>query len=218
MQARTRTHTLPVIEQPQQVVCLWVVWARNIHPGWHQLPAKMDFNQYSTPPVGQREEGNKNSQERSAPVCTWSLPSPACTDPTERSFRWGANIQPERVGFDRVFDLSFSSALCVSSSHLSRLSPTWRPGAPPPPPPVSARAFLVLHNLMGRSDSGLTGFTLWCSQFICVVHEVAGLSGTSCLPIKCLSRSSTFKCHSSHMNERKGAKMKLGKKKYMKKK
>lgn len=75
----------------------------------------------------------------------------------------------------------------------------------------SVRAFLVLHNLMGLSDSGLTGFTLLRSQFICVVHEVAGLSGTSCLPIKCLSRSSTFKCHSCHLNELKGAKIKLKK-------
>lgn len=71
--------------------------------------------------------------------------------------------------------------------------------------------FLVLHNLMGLSDSGLTGFALLCSQFICVVHEVAGLSGTSCLPSKCLSRSSTFKCHSCHLNELKAAKIKLKK-------
>lgn len=36
-----QTHMQPVTEQ--QVVCMWVVWVLNIHPGWHPLQAKMDY-------------------------------------------------------------------------------------------------------------------------------------------------------------------------------
>lgn len=39
-----QTHMQPVTEQ--QVVCMWVVWVRNIHPGWHPLQAKMDYRSW----------------------------------------------------------------------------------------------------------------------------------------------------------------------------
>lgn len=39
-------HMQPAIEQPQQVVRMWVVWVLNIHPGWHPLQAKMDYRSW----------------------------------------------------------------------------------------------------------------------------------------------------------------------------
>lgn len=42
----TNTHMQSVTEQPQQVVCMWVVWVLNIHPGWHLLQAKMLYGSW----------------------------------------------------------------------------------------------------------------------------------------------------------------------------
>lgn len=42
----SNTHMQPVTEQPQQVVCMWVVWVLNIHPGWHPNQAKMDYRSW----------------------------------------------------------------------------------------------------------------------------------------------------------------------------
>lgn len=66
--SNTYTHMQPVTEQPQQVVCMWVAWALNIHPGWHPLQAKTDYRSWLSTSCGSGPLPRTGSNKRKRKV------------------------------------------------------------------------------------------------------------------------------------------------------
>lgn len=208
--------------------------------------------------MGQREEGNKNSQERSAPVSTWSLPylrlhrsdrkilfaeEQPCVFPASLCISF---ICPEegRLSHERgriwiPLKMLHTSSLRGSALIRSLTSPSpllcvflpltclvWVLPSNQPPLHRLGPSTSSWHHPYLPAGLSWSCVTSWAgvTQGWLGSHSDAHSSSALCMrwqdsqaqavsPIKCLSRSSTFKCHSCHMNERKGSKMKLGKKK-----
>lgn len=63
----TETQMQPAMAEPRQVVRAWVVWVRDIHPGWRRLGAKMDHRSWHSNSCGPDLlpwSGNKQKKER----------------------------------------------------------------------------------------------------------------------------------------------------------
>lgn len=72
----TQTQTQPAMAAPRQVVRAWVVWVRDIHPGWRLLGAKMDHRSWHHTSCGPDLlpwSGNKQKKKREA-QCAAAFP------------------------------------------------------------------------------------------------------------------------------------------------
>lgn len=112
------------------------------------------------------------------------------------------------------FLTSTSPTLCLTSCHPSMVSLGWSPGpCSGHPPPAGIRRICqsfssFLHNPVGRVTQGWLRSHSYArsSAVLCMRWQDSQAQAVS--PIKCLSRSSTFKCQSCHLNELKAAKIK----------
>lgn len=134
---------LPVVERPQQVVCMWVAWASNTRLGWHPLPAKMDSRSGLHTSCG--SAGNRKQEKVKSAVLPPSAPA-LQKEPSLRCnhvFYWSPSLYMSIICPEEDFDIrgdSFEILATSGGQGLSTAQPqallpcVFLPVEPPPPP------------------------------------------------------------------------------------